>query len=162
MSTKSIARYLFLAGVTVVVGALIWLMASSRAIQSEYHWSNSRAQTGALEPLNPDYIRKLLTRVEDSELGINIVDLGLIYDVKVPSSNAVDVTMTLTTPSCPFGKQIIEDVRNALMSDPAIRDASLHLIFDPPWSWERVPKQVRERLLQRMLDAEKNSSGKQS
>jgi metal-sulfur cluster biosynthetic enzyme len=75
---------------------------------------------------------EMLRQVIDPELGQNVVDLGLIYSVTIEGTN-VSVTMTLTTPGCPMHESICAGVRNALLCLPGIDDASVELVWDPPW-----------------------------
>lgn len=96
-----------------------------------------------------DVLRQLKT-VIDPELGINIVDLGLIYGVRVlcrPKSASpsfiVRVKMTLTSPGCPLAPLIHKMVEGALMKLPQVEDVKLEIVWDPPWSIERVSKETR-------------------
>ena len=86
-----------------------------------------------LEPQLFDKIEEGLKDVIDPELGVNIVDLGLIYDVHVDEDDIIDVTMTLTTPACPLGPLLIAQIQDALMDEPGIRDVNVDLTFTPPW-----------------------------
>ncbi|MFC4102614.1 metal-sulfur cluster assembly factor [Paenibacillus xanthanilyticus] len=90
-------------------------------------------------------ITQILKRVYDPELGVNIVDLGLIYDVTV-SSGQVRITMSLTTPGCPLHDTIIGGVRRSL--DGVIDPERLHveLVWEPKWSPERMSEAAREQL----------------
>lgn len=74
----------------------------------------------------------MLRQVIDPELGQNIVDLGLIYNVAIMGAN-VSVTMTLTTPGCPMHEIICSGVQNALLCLPGVEDATVHLVWEPPW-----------------------------
>jgi metal-sulfur cluster biosynthetic enzyme len=102
--------------------------------------------------LTADQIKEKLKKVIDPELGINIVDLGLIYDVKVNTEEGkhpIDVTMTLTTPGCPLGTTIIRMVRDALADIPGLnpeRDVDVIITFDPPWLIEMMTEEARAEL----------------
>ena len=74
-----------------------------------------------------------LREVEDPELGINLVDLGLIYDVSV-RGDAVLVTMTLTTAGCPMHESIAQGVQASLLRVPGVQEAEVNVVWDPPWS----------------------------
>lgn len=81
-----------------------------------------------------DQVRNNLRKVVDPEIGINIVDLGLIYNINVNEENDVQVLMTLTAPNCPFGEMIMMESEFAVRS---VKDANLikiNLTFDPPWN----------------------------
>jgi metal-sulfur cluster biosynthetic enzyme len=78
-------------------------------------------------------IQKVLCQVIDPEIGCNVVDLGLIYDIAL-SENKVTVTMTLTTPGCPMQESMAEGVRSALLSLDEIEEAVVQVVWDPPWN----------------------------
>lgn len=78
-----------------------------------------------------------LREVIDPEIGCNIVDLGLVYDVAI-SGNSVRVRMTLTTPGCPMSETIAWGVKQALLNLPPVMDAEVDLVWDPPWNPERM------------------------
>jgi metal-sulfur cluster biosynthetic enzyme len=73
-----------------------------------------------------------LRQVVDPEIGLNIVDLGLIYDVAIEDSR-VRVAMTLTSPGCPMGEHIRGGARFAVLNLDGVTDAEVELVFDPPW-----------------------------
>ena len=83
-------------------------------------------------PLTEAAVLDALRLVIDPELGMNIVDLGLIYGVSVEGSR-VRVTMTLTTAGCPMGESIRGGAEMALLNLEAVTDAHVELVFDPPW-----------------------------
>ena len=78
-----------------------------------------------------------LRRVVDPEIGINIVDLGLIYKVDVNQENDVQVIMTLTAPNCPFGEMILMETEMAVRSVQGVNLVKINLTFDPPWNPEQ-------------------------
>lgn len=78
-----------------------------------------------------------LRRVVDPEIGINIVDLGLIYKVDVNQENDVQVIMTLTAPNCPFGEMILMETEMAVRSVQGTNLVKINLTFDPPWNPEQ-------------------------
>jgi metal-sulfur cluster biosynthetic enzyme len=85
--------------------------------------------------------RQALYEVYDPELGLNVADLGLVYDLRADEAGIVHVTMTLTTQSCPVGPMILEQVQERLQAlAPEVRIA---LTFDPPWSPERISEAGR-------------------
>jgi len=84
-----------------------------------------------------------LRKVIDPEIGLNIVDLGLIYDLKIDKENKkAEVSMTLTVPGCPLSAWLVEQARLALLSLPEIEDADIKLVFDPPWSPDFVNREA--------------------
>ena len=91
-----------------------------------------------------EIIEKLKT-VMDPELGINIVDLGLIYDVKIEKGKVI-VTTTLTTPYCPLGPTIIKSIEDAVMSVKEVEDVKVKITFDPPWDKNKMSESAKEEL----------------
>ena len=81
-----------------------------------------------------DIVTSNLRRVVDPEIGINIVDLGLIYDIDVNQENDVQVLMTLTAPNCPFGDMILMETEFACRSVEDVNLIQINLTFDPPWN----------------------------
>lgn len=88
---------------------------------------------------------RTLATIPDPEFGLNIVDLGLIYDVACTGTE-VKVVMTLTTPTCPSGGWIHEGVRSALSQLPGVTDTVVDITFDPPWTPEMLTSEAREFL----------------
>ncbi len=87
-----------------------------------------------------------LRAVIDPELGINIVDLGLIYEV-TREGDVAHVKMTMTTPACPMGGYLTDEVHTALTTmAPGIREATVDLTFDPPWSPALMTDAARRQL----------------
>lgn len=86
-----------------------------------------------------------LKKVEDPELGINIVDLGLIYDVQVKNKN-VFILMTLTFPGCPLAGIISEEVKKEIGRLKGVGEVSLKITFDPPWSADKMSEEVQANL----------------
>lgn len=87
-----------------------------------------------------------LEHVIDPELGIGIVSLGLVYRVAVDDDNNVAVLMTLTVPGCPMHGTIVADAEAAVRSLPWVREVSVDLTFDPPWSVDRLSEGARKAL----------------
>lgn len=81
----------------------------------------------------------------DPEIPVNIVDLGLVYDVSVSGDNAV-VTMTLTTPGCPMHSQISANVRENVQKIDGIEDVQVNIVFDPRWNQSMITAAGREKL----------------
>jgi len=83
-----------------------------------------------------------LRRIIDPELGLNIVDLGLVYGVRVDDGRAT-VRMTTTTPACPIGAYLVDEIRWALFSLPGIVDVEIEVTYDPPWSPDRMSEEAK-------------------
>ncbi len=92
-----------------------------------------------------DQVRTALRTVTDPELGINIVDLGLVYDVEV-EEGAAKVTMTLTSPGCPAGAQIMGGAKDAAESVEGVGDATVSLVWKPFWTPDKIDPKVRAML----------------
>ena len=92
--------------------------------------------------ISADQARLVLRRVKDPELNLNIVDLGLIYDITVEGT-AVRVDMSLTSPGCPSGPEIMGEAEQQLKTIPGIGDVTMNLIWSPPWTPERIEPRVR-------------------
>lgn len=86
-----------------------------------------------------------LKQVHDPELMVNVVDLGLVYKVELNDGTA-DVEMTLTSPACPVGPQIIEQAKLALERLEGVEEANINLVMSPPWSPERMTDEARDQL----------------
>jgi len=87
-----------------------------------------------MSELTPESVREALKPVVDPEIFISIVDLGLIRDVVVAEGGAkVRVVMTLTTPFCPEGPMIVEQVKQIVASLPGVQESEVELVWNPPW-----------------------------
>jgi metal-sulfur cluster biosynthetic enzyme len=81
----------------------------------------------------PTLLRDLLRDVIDPEIGINIVDLGLVYDVELSGDGLAVIRMTLTTPGCPLGGYLDDEVHETLWGAPGVNDIDVRIVWDPPW-----------------------------
>jgi metal-sulfur cluster biosynthetic enzyme len=91
-------------------------------------------------------VRQALATVIDPELQQNIVDLGLVYDVQVTATGAVNVLMTLTTPHCPRTDEIQQAVRTAVLAQPTVTQVTVELVWQPPWTPYRMAEALRAPL----------------
>jgi metal-sulfur cluster biosynthetic enzyme len=96
-----------------------------------------------MTPLTAETIRKALRGVKDPELGLNIVDLGLVYDTAVTEEGDVTVTMTLTSPGCPSGPEILQDAKLVLEDLEGVRSVQVDLVWEPYWTPDRMDPRVR-------------------
>jgi FeS assembly SUF system protein len=96
-------------------------------------------------PLREKIIAALRT-IFDPEIPVNIYDLGLIYELAVDADGKVFVRMTLTAPSCPVAERFPVVVESRLSEVPGVSDVRVELVWDPPWSKERLPEEVKLRL----------------
>lgn len=95
--------------------------------------------------LTPESAREMLRKVIDPEIYQNIVDLGLVYGVEVGAGQDVDVTMTLTTPHCPMGPQIMDDVTKTLHSAGA-SEVRIHVVWEPMWTPQAMTLELQRQL----------------
>jgi metal-sulfur cluster biosynthetic enzyme len=95
--------------------------------------------------LTAENARNYLRAVIDPEIYQNIVDLGLVYGVDVQPNQAVDVTMTLTTPHCPMGPQIIENVEKVLVEHGASA-VNVHIVWEPMWTPDAMTEDLKRQL----------------
>lgn len=93
--------------------------------------------------LDADYIRKALRAVKDPELNLNIVDLGLVYTIDVSPEGDVRVEMTLTSPGCPAGPEIVTDVNRTVRDLDGVRSVDVEIVWEPYWTPERIDPRVR-------------------
>jgi FeS assembly SUF system protein len=90
-------------------------------------------------------IVKALKECYDPEIPVNVWDLGLIYDVSVDGDN-VHVKMTLTAPGCPMHTFISQEVKQKLQSISGVKEASVEVVWDPPWSPDKMSPQAKAQL----------------
>jgi metal-sulfur cluster biosynthetic enzyme len=90
-------------------------------------------------------VRNALKKVKDPELGLDLVVLGLIYDIDITDAD-VKATISLTSPFCPVAGQIVEDVKQAIEGVDGVAAATVELVFDPPWTPERISPLIRASL----------------
>ncbi|MBM4222118.1 MAG: metal-sulfur cluster assembly factor [Gammaproteobacteria bacterium] len=91
-----------------------------------------------------DVLRNALTQVIDPEVGMNIVDLGLVYDIRI-AAERVEVDITMTTPACPMSSMIAEQAREVIMAAIAAdAEVVVNLVWDPPWDASMMSDRARE------------------
>jgi FeS assembly SUF system protein len=95
--------------------------------------------------LMPEIV-KALSSVFDPEIPVNIYDLGLVYDVIVDASNRVGIRMTLTAPACPAAQFLPGQVTQAIEAVPGVTGASVDVVWDPPWTRDRMSEAARLQL----------------
>ena len=96
----------------------------------------------AFSEVSLEQAKLALRKVKDPDLNLNIVDLGLVYDVRVSDSN-VDVDMSLTSPGCPSGPEIMGDAERVLKALPGVGTVTVNLVWNPFWTPERIEPRVR-------------------
>ena len=91
----------------------------------------------------PDVVKKALRQVKDPELGLNIIDIGLVYDVAVSDEGDVKITMTLTSPGCPSGAEIMQDAKMVAEELEGVQNVTVDLVWEPYWTPERMDPRVK-------------------
>ncbi|MFD0943876.1 metal-sulfur cluster assembly factor [Savagea faecisuis] len=87
-----------------------------------------------------------LENVIDPELGIDIVNLGLIYDVALDEAGVATVTMTLTSMGCPMGPQIVGNIKQELLELPEVKEVEVDVVWSPPWSKDMMSRYAKMAL----------------
>ena len=121
--------------------------ATSEQVKAEEAKTSNMETQSALPPeeterLSGEIVAALKT-VFDPEIPADIYELGLIYKVKLKDDRGVDVLMTLTTPNCPAAGELPTQVENAVASVPGVGVVSVSVVWDPPWSPERMSDEAR-------------------
>ncbi|ACS89195.1 hypothetical protein TSIB_0127 [Thermococcus sibiricus MM 739] len=96
--------------------------------------------------ITKEMVLEKLKEVIDPEIGIDVVNLGLIYELKINPDNTVYVKMTMTTPGCPLTMWLLQAVEQKILEIPGVKDAEIELTFDPPWTPDRISEEVKKKL----------------
>lgn len=87
-------------------------------------------------------VEQALTNVIDPELGLDFVELGLVYDIQVDNGD-VEVTFTLTSPGCPIGPQVTEQIQEFVSELDGVESVNPRMVFSPPWSPEMMSEEAK-------------------
>ncbi|KSU62207.1 DNA methyltransferase [[Bacillus] enclensis] len=90
-----------------------------------------------------DNLMGALEQVVDPELGIDIVNLGLVYDVDLDEEGKATVTMTLTSMGCPLAGTIVDQVKTALSDIPEVKETEVDIVWNPPWSKDKMSRYAK-------------------
>jgi probable FeS assembly SUF system protein SufT len=137
---------------TVQVPALggLFRIAGSDADALGLELLGDAARPAASGPVDEDAVWNCLRTVYDPEIPVNIVDLGLVYDLRIlPAAAAgerVEVKMTLTAPGCGMGGAIAADAQSKIASVPGVAEAEVVVVWDPPWSAEMMTPEGKRLL----------------
>ncbi len=97
--------------------------------------------------ITKDDVMKALSDVFDPELGLNIVEMGLVYDVRIEDEGKkVHVDMTLTTPGCPLHQTLAYAARRAIEGLDGVEDAEVELVWSPPWSPDKMTEEAKRKI----------------
>ena len=91
-------------------------------------------------------IIKEIKKVYDPEIPVNIYELGLIYKIEINDKNVVNIDMTLTTPNCPVADSLPKMVKDNIMKIKGVSDVNLNLVWDPPWSKDKMSEAAKLEL----------------
>ncbi|RLS71810.1 MAG: metal-sulfur cluster assembly factor [Planctomycetota bacterium] len=122
------------------------------AVPASNEGSAAAPSAAAAGALCEDSVRELLKQVKDPELFVNIVDLGLIYGVtltpstETPGKQQVSVDMTMTSPACPAGPQLIGDTKRTVAAHPEVAGVEVRIVMEPPWTPDRMTDDARDQL----------------
>ena len=95
----------------------------------------------------PDHrLVEALKDVEDPEMPVNIVDLGLVYGLRRGEDGTVEVDLTFTAMGCPATEFILEDIHDRLLREPGVEDVRVNIVWSPPWTSERMTQEGRDAL----------------
>lgn len=93
-----------------------------------------------------DYLLGALENVIDPELGVDIVNLGLVYDAELQEDGLAKITMTLTSMGCPMGPQIVANIKQELAELPEVKDSQVDIVWNPPWSRDHMSRYAKMAL----------------
>ncbi|MFT4261038.1 MAG: metal-sulfur cluster assembly factor [Candidatus Woesearchaeota archaeon] len=93
-----------------------------------------------------ELVMDILSEIDDPELMIDLVSLGLIYDVTIKDDEDVEILMTLTFPGCPFGPSMVEEIKERVYETNQFRNVEVIMTFDPPWSADKIDPDIRAAL----------------
>lgn len=96
--------------------------------------------------LKKEQVQTMLEDVYDPEIGVDIVTLGLIYDIKINEDNDIHVLMTFTFPGCPYGPELIAEVEEKLKEIKEARNIKVEVTFEPAWSPDKMDQDIRSAL----------------
>ncbi len=87
-----------------------------------------------------------IKKIYDPEIPVNIYELGLIYKIEIDDKNKVEIEMTLTSPNCPVAESLPKEVKNNILKIEGINDVNLKLVWDPPWSKDKMSEAAKLEL----------------
>jgi metal-sulfur cluster biosynthetic enzyme len=107
--------------------------------------SETVTQANPENAVSEDQVKLALRRVKDPDLNLNILDLGLVYAITVTGSH-VHVDMTLTSPACPSGPELVGDAEKEIKSIPGVESVTVNIVWEPFWTPEKMEPRVRAYL----------------
>jgi metal-sulfur cluster biosynthetic enzyme len=116
----------------------------TRATEAEQDAPAQGASNGG--PATEEAVREALKHVVDPELGVNIVDLGLVYDIEIGEGGAISIEYTLTTMGCPIGPLIEHQMQSVLENVPGVTSVEAEMVLRPPWTPEMMSEEAKAAL----------------
>ncbi len=107
--------------------------------------ATSDVQESGGDGITEDQVKSVLRRVKDPDLNLNILDLGLIYSIRVDGAK-VSVDMSLTSPGCPSGPEIMRDAEQQIRAMPGVEEVAINLVWTPFWTADRIEPRIRSYL----------------
>jgi metal-sulfur cluster biosynthetic enzyme len=98
-------------------------------------------------PPTKEQVINALKPVHDPEIGIGIIDLGLVYDINIEPDGKVQVKMTLTTPACPYGELLVAQAHHAVAALEGVKEVEIKLVWDPPWNPKEMCSEAAKAIL---------------
>lgn len=98
---------------------------------------------GGMPEVTVDDVREALTNVIDPELGLDFVELGLVYDISIEDEGDVHITFTLTSPGCPIGPQVSDQMKEFVGELPGVREVYPNMVFTPPWTPDLMSEEAK-------------------
>jgi metal-sulfur cluster biosynthetic enzyme len=96
-------------------------------------------------PITEEQVKEALTNVYDPEIGMNVIELGLVYDIEVDDEDNVSIEMTLTSPGCPLGEILTQQVDHVLRAIGA-KSTRVDIVWSPPWTPDMMSEEAKEKL----------------
>ena len=110
-------------------------------------WNNLINQGRSMTTPTEEKIMNALKVVQDPEIGLGVVDLGLVYDVNISEDHRVNVRMTLTTPACPYGEMLVQQAHDAVAAVEGVSEARIDLVWTPPWDPKTMASDLAKDVL---------------
>ena len=96
--------------------------------------------------VSPDIIKTSLKQCMDPEVPLNIVEMGLIYDISVNSTNDVNIKMTMTTQGCPLHETLVQDVTRYAKKVQGVNSVNVEIVWDPPWTMDKMSEEAKIKI----------------
>lgn len=125
---------------------MLTLPGTPMAHEDEAPGCTEQGSKGAEMPVTEEQVFTALRECYDPEIPVNIVDLGLIYEVAIGEQSAVRIQMTLTSPNCPAGFSILDQVKQRVAGVEGAGEVSVELVWEPAWEPSRISAEARKQL----------------